>query len=167
MLAKVVGVARLTRDVELRYLPSGQGVAKLGLVMSKKYKTQAGEQKEDVCFIDGSVFGRLSEIANQYLRKGSKIYIDAELKFEQWTDQSGGNRSKHILNINQFEMLDSKSDNQQQNTSEDYNNYNQQHTPPNQYNPHQNQHPVEINIDTEEIPFSPIGLQYPYILHAM
>lgn len=153
MLAKVVGVARLTRDVELRYLPSGAGVAKLGLVMSKKYKTQSGEQKEDVCFIDGSVFGKLSEVANQYLRKGSKIYIDADLKFEQWQDQSGGNRSKHVLNINQFEMLDSKQESQGNGTSEDYNNHNQQdHRPPNKENPPQQRIP-EINIDEDQIPF--------------
>ena len=167
MLLKVVGVARLTRDVELRYLPSGAAVSKLGFAMSKKYKTQSGEQKEDVCFIDGSIFGKLAEVANQYLRKGSKIYLDADLKFEQWEDQQGGKRSKHVLNINTFEMLDSKQESQGSSTSEDYNNNNQaqrqpqysnsynsnqQDTPPNQNNP-QNQKIPEIDIHEDEIPF--------------
>lgn len=153
MLLKVVGVVRLTRDVELRYLPSGAAVAKLGFAMSKKYKTQAGEQKEDVCFIDGSIFGKLAEVANQYLRKGSKIYIDADLKLEQWDDnQSGQKRSRHVLNINTFEMLDSKSDNTRQNAPVTYEN-NQQATPPNQHNPQQQQKIPEIDIDEDEIPF--------------
>ena len=164
MLLKVVGVARLTRDVELRYLPSGAAVSKLGFAMSKKYKTQAGEQKEDVCFIDGSIFGKLAEVANQYLRKGSKIYLDADLKFEQWEDQQGGKRSKHVLNINTFEMLDSKQESQGASTSEDYNNNQQpqrqaqvqyqnnagQQVDQNQYNRSQQQVPSDQDL---EIPF--------------
>jgi single-strand DNA-binding protein len=144
MLLKTVGVARLTRDVELRYLNSGSAVAKMGFAMSKKYKSSTGEQKEEVCFIDGNVFGKLAEVANQYLRKGSKIYIDAELKFEQWQDQNGQNRSKHVLNINTFEMLDSKSDNQQQsnnNSQQQQNNYNPQRDVP------------QIDVDEDSIPF--------------
>lgn len=154
MLLKVVGVARLTRDVELRYLNNGSPVAKLGLACSKKYKTQAGVQKEDICFIDGTVFGKLGEVANTYLKKGSKIYVDADLKFEQWEDQQGQNRSKHTLQINTFEMLDSKSDNQGQGSSQGYN-----QNPPidnqtnHQYTPTPEQQIPSIDIDDESIPF--------------
>ena len=114
-LGKVNGVYRLSQDVELRYLASGTALAKLNLVNSSKYKTQSGEQKEETCFIDGTVFGKLGEVANQYLKKGSKVWIDAELKQDTWTTQEGQNRSKHTLKINGFEMLDSKSDNQSNN----------------------------------------------------
>jgi len=112
MLSKVNGVFRLSQDVEIKYLPSGSSLAKVNLVNSTKYKTQSGEQKEESCFIEGTVFGKLAEVANQYLKKGSKVYVDAELKQDTWKAQDGSNRSKHTLKINSFEMLDNKSDNQ-------------------------------------------------------
>ena len=107
-LSKVIGVYRLTQDVELKYLPSGSALAKLNLVNRSKYKAQDGTQKEENCFIEGVVFARLAEVANQYLHKGSKIYVVAELKQDTWTDNEGKNRSKHSLKIDSFEMLDSK-----------------------------------------------------------
>ena len=114
-LSKVIGVYRLAQDVELKYLPSGSALAKLSLVNGSKYKAQDGTQKEENCFIEGVVFSRLAEIANQYLSKGSKIYVVAELKQDSWTDNEGKNRSKHSLKIESFEMLDSKpSSNQSQ-----------------------------------------------------
>lgn len=144
-LAKVNGVYRLTQDVESRYLANGTALAKLNLVNSAKYKTQSGEQKEDTCFIDGTVFGKLGEVANQYLKKGSKIWIDAELKQETWTTQDGTNRSKHTLKINGFEMLDSKSDSQGQGNTQ------QRPEPPIVYE-RQNTIP-EIDISEEDFPF--------------
>lgn len=144
-LSKVVGVYRLSQEPELRYLPSGSAVAKLNLVNSSKYKTQTGEQREETCFIEGTVFSKLAEIANQYLNKGSKIYVVAELKQDTWQDQNGQNRSKHSLKIESFEMLDSKpSDNQGQNKGQAQNNY--------QPKQHQQDLP-EISIDDSEIPF--------------
>lgn len=106
-LGKVLGVYRLTQDVELRYLSSGSAVAKLKLVNSSKYKSASGEQKEESCFIDGTIFGRMAEIANQYLVKGSKIFVNAELKQETW-EKDGQKQSRHSLKIDSFEMIDSK-----------------------------------------------------------
>ena len=107
-LSKVIGVYRLTQDVTLTYLASGSALAKLNLVNGSKYKAQDGTQREESCFVEGVVFGRLAEVANQYLHKGSKIYVVAELKQDTWTDNEGKNRSKHSLKIDSFEMLDSK-----------------------------------------------------------
>ena len=104
-LSKVIGVYRLTQDVELKYLPSGSALAKLNLVNGSKYKAQDGTQKEESCFIEGVVFARLAEVANQYLHKGSKIYVVAELKQDTWTDNDGKNRSKHSLKIDSFEII--------------------------------------------------------------
>ena len=59
-------------------------------------------------FIDINVFGRSAEIANQYLKKGSKVLVDGRLTFEQWTDQNGQNRSKHSLTVETIIMLDKK-----------------------------------------------------------
>ena len=112
-LGKVLGVYRLSADVELKYLPSGSAVAKLQLVNSTKFKSASGEQKEESCFISGSIFGKMAEVANQYLKKGSKIFINAELKQETW-EKDGAKQSRHTLKIDSFEMLDSKTDNQTQ-----------------------------------------------------
>ena len=140
-LSKVIGVYRLTQDVELKYLPSGSALAKLNLVNSSKYKAQDGSQKEENCFIEGSVFGRLAEVANQYLKKGSKIYVVAELKQDTWTDNEGKNRSKHSLKIESFEMLDSKTNSNQ--------------SQPNQYQkPVVNTPEIDVDMDDSEVPFN-------------
>lgn len=108
MLSKVTGVARLATDVELRYLPNGTAIANLNLVNSSKRKNAQGAQVEDTCFINATVFGKLSEIANQYLKKGSQIYFMGELKQDSWTAQDGAKKSKHSIVIESFEMLGSK-----------------------------------------------------------
>lgn len=143
-LSKVVGVYRLSQEPELRYSSSGSAVARLNLVNNSKYKTQAGEQREETCFIEGAVFGKLAEVASQYLKKGSKIYVVAELKQDAWQDQNGQNRSKHSLKIESFEMLDSKPNDNQGQRSQSQNNY----------QPKQQQQDVpEIDLSIDEIPF--------------
>ncbi|QOG13077.1 single-stranded DNA-binding protein [Arcobacter sp. FWKO B] len=109
MYNKVVMIGNLTRDIELRYLPSGSAVAKSAIATSYKYKTQTGEQKDEVCFLDFNIFGRSAEIANQYLKKGSKVLLEGRLVLEQWTGTDGQNRTKHSLRVDTMKMLDSKS----------------------------------------------------------
>ena len=109
MFNKVILVGNLTRDIELRYSQSGMGIAKTGIATSRRF-TSNGEKKEEVCFIDITFFGRSAEIANQYLRKGSKILVEGRLNFEQWVDQNGGKRSKHSVTVENMQMLDSRSD---------------------------------------------------------
>lgn len=75
MYNKVLMVGNLTRNIELRYLPSGSAVAKSAIATSYKYKTATGEQKEEVCFMDFTIFGRSAEVANQYLKKALKSYL--------------------------------------------------------------------------------------------
>ncbi len=178
MYNKVVMVGNLTRDIELRYMPNGSALAKGAIATSHKYKTQTGEQKDEVCFLDFNMFGRSAEVANQYLRKGSKVLLEGRLVFEQWTAQDGTKRSKHALRVDTMKMLDSKSDSASMGGGEQYpqnsygsqggynpqgNQYNQQ-TPQNnmsQSNSYggMNQSPQmvekipEIDIDDDEIPF--------------
>ncbi len=176
MYNKVVMVGNLTRDIELRYMPNGAALAKGAIATSHRYKTQTGEQKDEVCFLDFNIFGRSAEVANQYLRKGSKVLLEGRLVFEQWTAQDGSNRSKHALRVDTMKMLDTKSEAQNvgyENTQGGYapqSNYNQ--TSQNQYSqPQQNagqnsyggmnqgqqnapEHNIpEIDIDDDEIPF--------------
>lgn len=110
MYNKVILVGNLTRDIELRYSQSGMGIAKTAIATSRKF-TSNGEKKEEVCFVDITFFGRSAEIANQYLRKGSKILVEGRLNFEQWVDQNGQKRSKHSVTVETMQMLDSKGDN--------------------------------------------------------
>ena len=110
MYNKVILVGNLTRDMELRYSQGGMGIAKTALATSRKF-TVNGEKKEEICFVDITFFGRSAEVANQYLRKGSKILVEGRLNFEQWVDQNGQKRSKHSVTAETMQMLDSKSDN--------------------------------------------------------
>lgn len=111
MFNKVILVGNLTRDIELRYSQSGMGIANTAIATSRKY-TSNGEKKEEVCFVDITFFGRSAEVANQYLRKGSKILVEGRLNFDQWVDQNGQKRSKHSVVVETMQMLDSKGDNQ-------------------------------------------------------
>lgn len=112
MYNKVILVGNLTRDIELRYSQSGMGIAKTALATSRRF-TSNGEKKEEVCFVDITFFGRSAEIANQYLRRGSKILVEGRLNFEQWVDQNGQKRSKHSVTVETMQMLDSKGDSAQ------------------------------------------------------
>jgi len=112
MYNKVVLVGHLTRDVEIRYSQSGTAFGKVGIATSRKRKTQTGEIKDEVMFIDLTFFGRTAEIANQYLRKGSKVLVDGRLVLEQWTAQDGTKRSKHAITVENLQMLDTKAEGQ-------------------------------------------------------
>lgn len=110
MYNKVILVGNLTRDIELRYSQNVSAIAKSALATSRKF-TVNGEKKEEKCFVDITFFGRSGEVANQYLRKGSKILIEGRLNFEQWVDQTNGQkRSKHSVIVESMQMLDSRSD---------------------------------------------------------
>jgi len=110
MFNKIILVGNLTRDIELRYSQAGMGIAKTAIATSRKF-TVNGEKREEVMFVDVTFFGRSAEVANQYLRKGSKILVEGRLNFEQWVDQNGQKRSKHSVIAETMQMLDSKGDN--------------------------------------------------------
>ena len=107
MFNKVILVGNLTRDIELRYSHGGVAISKTAIATSRKF-TVNGEKKEEVCFTDITFFGRQAEVANQYLKKGSKILVEGRLSFEQWTDNNGQKRSKHSVTVETMQMLDSK-----------------------------------------------------------
>ena len=165
MFNKVILVGNLTRDCELRYLPSGSAVCATGIATNRKFKNQMGEQKEEVCFVDITFFGRTAEIANQYLGRGKKVLVEGRLKLDQWTDQNGGKRSKHSVIVDTLQMLDSKGSNSGaqsggHNQPQQSNNYNdmpseqnssvdKQHQPTEQ----SSQKIPDIDIDEDELPF--------------
>lgn len=92
---KVVLVGNLTRDPEIRYTPKGTAVATLGLAVNRKWRTESGEEREEVLFVDVDAFGRTAENIGEYMRKGSPLLIEGRLKLDQWDDkQTGQKRSK-------------------------------------------------------------------------
>ena len=107
MYNKVIMIGTLTRDIELKYMPNGSALAKSAIATNHKYKSN-GEQKEEVCFLDFTVFGKGAEILNQYVKKGSKVMLEGRLIFEQWQDNDGTNRNRHTLRVEEFKFLDSK-----------------------------------------------------------
>jgi single-strand DNA-binding protein len=110
MYNKVILVGNLTRDVEVRYSQSGSAIGKVGIATNRRWRDQSGEQKEETMFIDLTFFGRTAEIANQYLRKGSKVLVEGRLVLEQWTAQDGSKHSRHTITVQEMKMLDSKGD---------------------------------------------------------
>jgi single-strand DNA-binding protein len=103
---RVIMIGNLTRDPQLKYLPSQMAVVEFGLATNHKYKTASGEAREDVCFVDCTAFGKAGEIINQYCTKGKQIYIEGRLKYDTWEDKNGGGkRSKHVIIVENFQFL--------------------------------------------------------------
>ncbi len=160
MFNKVIIVGNLTRDIELRYLPSGTAVGSTGIASTRRFKGGDGEQKEETLFVDITFFGRTAEIANQYLRKGSKVLIEGRLKLDSWTDQNGAKRSKHTVVVENMQMLDSRAS-----APDSGANYQQPSAPTQTPPPQQPMNPEpsapstaqndipSIDIDDDEIPF--------------
>lgn len=105
---KVLLMGRLTRDVELKFTPGNQAVAKIGLAVNHRYKTKEGEAKEDVTFVDCEAWGKTAEVMNQYLAKGKPVFVEGRLKLDTWQDKDGSNRSKMKVVIENFQFIDSR-----------------------------------------------------------
>lgn len=105
---KVILAGNLTRDPELRYTPSGMAIAKIGIAMNRKWKSETGEMKEEVTFVDIDAFGKQAETIGQYLKKGRPILIEGRLRYEQWEDkQTQQKRSRLGVVMESFQFLDS------------------------------------------------------------
>jgi len=154
MYNKVIMVGNLTRDIELRYTGSGMAIAKTGIATNRRFRTQSGEQKEETCFIDITLFGRAAEVANQYLKKGSKVLIEGRLIYEQWVDQSGNKRSKHSIAVDTMQMLGGREEVPMGTPAPTQTPPSQPQTQPASptYQPPKTEIP-EIDIDEEDIPF--------------
>jgi single-strand DNA-binding protein len=105
---KVILAGNLTRDPELRYTPKGTAVAKIGLAINRSWKTDTGEMKEEVTFVDVDAFGRQAETIGQYFKKGRPILIEGRLKYDTWEDkQTNQKRSRLGVVLEGFQFLDS------------------------------------------------------------
>ena len=103
---KVILVGNLGADPETRYLPSGDAVANIRLATTDRYKDKAtGESKELTEWHRVAFFGRLAEIVNEYLKKGSSVYIEGRIRTRKWTDQAGQERYSTEIVADQMQML--------------------------------------------------------------
>jgi single-strand DNA-binding protein len=108
-LNKVMLIGRLTRDPQLKYLPSQMAVCEFGVAVGRKFKTSSGEQREETAFIDCALWGKGGEIFNQYMAKGKQVYLEGRLKLDTWEDkQGGGKRSKLSVVVEEFQFLDNR-----------------------------------------------------------
>lgn len=148
MFNKVIIVGNLTRDVELKYLPSGSAAATIGLASNRKFKKQDGTMADETCFVDVKLFGRTAEVANQYLKKGSQILIEGRLTLETWNDATGAKRSKHSIVAENMQMLGKaqSADTSSYNANNSMQDYQSQNTMENGRN-------IQVDINEDEIPF--------------
>lgn len=106
---KVILIGNLGRDPEVRYMPSGGAVANVTLATSESWKDrQTGETQERTEWHNVVFFNRLAEIAGEYLRKGSKIYVEGSLRTRKWQGKDGQDRYTTEIVANEMQMLDSR-----------------------------------------------------------
>lgn len=106
---RVFLMGNLTRDVELRHLPNSTSgsVANIGLAVNRRFRTQDGEQREEVTFVDCEAWGKTAETMSQYLRKGRPVFIEGRLKLDTW-EKEGQKHSKLKVVVESFQFIDSK-----------------------------------------------------------
>ena len=89
---KVILIGNVTRDVEVKFTPKGTAVAGITLAVNRNYKTDSGEKREEVTFVDVELWGRVAEIAGEYVRKGNPLYVEGRLKQDSWEDKDSGQK---------------------------------------------------------------------------
>ena len=99
------GTGNLTRDPEMKYTNNQVAVTSFGIAVNEKWKDKAGNAQEEVCYVECNAWERTAEIVSQFCKKGSKVGIVGKLKFNEWTAQDGGKRSKLTVTVKQLELL--------------------------------------------------------------
>jgi single-strand DNA-binding protein len=108
---KVILVGRLGRDPETRYTGGGQAVANFSLATDESYKDRNGERQKRTEWHKIVVWGKQAEIAQQYLKKGSLVFIEGRIQSREWQDKEGQKRTSFEIVASNFRMLGSRSDN--------------------------------------------------------
>ena len=144
---KVILVGNIGQDPEIRYMPNGNPVANLTLATSESWKDkQSGETKEQTEWHRVVMFNKLAEIAGEYVKKGSKVYLEGAIKTRKWQDQQGQDRYTTEIVANELQMLDRRSDA----GNSDYQQYSQQSEGKPAKKPAE---VAEVEIADDDIPF--------------
>jgi single-strand DNA-binding protein len=102
---KVILAGNLTRDPQLSFLPDNTPVCECGIAVNRKWRTPDGQNREEVCFVDFSIFRRQAETFNQYMTKGRSVLIEGYLKYRQWDAKDGTKRNKLSVIVHNFQFL--------------------------------------------------------------
>jgi len=102
---RVILLGNLTRDPELRYIPSGTPVCDIGLAVNDRRKNADGEWVEETTFVDVTLWARTAEVASEYLSKGSPVLIEGRLKLDSWETSDGQKRSKLRVVCERMQMV--------------------------------------------------------------
>jgi single-strand DNA-binding protein len=131
---KVIIVGNLGNDPEVRYMPNGNAVANLSIATSESWKDQQGQQQERTEWHRVTMYRRLAEVAVEYLKKGSQVFIEGKLQTRKWQDQQGNDRYTTEIIADNMQMMGGRNDGQsqgnyqqrpQQNTQQSQGGYNQ------------------------------------------
>lgn len=107
-LCKAMIIGNLGRDPEMRYTPGGKPVTSFSVACNRVYTTMDGERKEETEWFRVTAWGKLGETCSQYLRKGSKVYVEGRLRTRTWEGQDGQKRTDVEIVASELQMLDSK-----------------------------------------------------------
>ncbi len=107
-LNKVLIIGNLTRDPELRYIPTGTAVVNLRVAVNRRFRDRAGEQKEETCFITAVVWDKQAEACNQYLNKGSAVFVEGRLQSRSWDAPDGTKRNTIEIRAERVQFLNSQ-----------------------------------------------------------
>ena len=107
-LNKVLIIGNLGRDPEMRYTPSGKPVTSFSVAVSRGWTTSGGERREATEWFNVVAWGNLAEVCNQYLRKGSRVYVEGRLQTRSWDDPDGQRHSRTEVVANEMVILDSR-----------------------------------------------------------
>src|SRR6059036_312459 len=107
---KVILIGRLGKDPEIKYMPSGDAVAKFSLATDEVFKDRSGEQQRRTEWHNIVAWKRLAEICGEYLTKGKQVYIEGSIRSRQWEDQNGIKRTSYEIVANVMKMLGSRAD---------------------------------------------------------
>jgi single-strand DNA-binding protein len=102
---KVILIGNCGKDPETRYLPSGDAVTNVSIATSEKWKDKSGEQQEHTEWHRLAFFGKLAEIAGEYLKKGSPVYVEGRIKTQKWQDKDGNDRSSVQITVDRMQLL--------------------------------------------------------------
>jgi single-strand DNA-binding protein len=105
---KVMLIGNLTRDPEIKTLPSGMNVADLRLAINENYTDKTGQKIEKACFVDVVVWDKQADLCKTYLSKGSPILVEGRLQMDEWTTKEGEKRSKLRVRADRFQFLGAK-----------------------------------------------------------
>ena len=154
---KVILVGNLGKDPEVRYTQDGKAIANVTLATSESWKDQQGQIQEKTEWHRVSIFGKLAEIAGEYLRKGSQVYFEGQLQTRKWTNKEGQDQYTTEIKVDSFngvmQMLGSKSDSQASQGGQAQAPQQRQQRAPQQQSQQNHQPQQQPNFDDSEPPF--------------